>query len=1415
MSGKKRARGGRRVTVDAEVETSQRERVTYGAPSGTTTTTTTATATTTTEANGSARHGDSAAMERLFALGAGTVAGGGENDADDGLGVWLSESEFVVVGGGARGKSNAVGANGERGRLSVPVAPAWEESSAEKSPGGRRRRASRDGEERRRSEDLFEELLTNVERGAPARDSAPATMEVATTTTASAVNTRKEGDHTLALASMDPDWNDEDEDSQALIDAVTLAEKRAKMEKSASATTTQASNAVPSLSDITLDDGDDDDDLFAAAVDMAEKARDSRVESGTPSTATSPRKSPRKSAAVAACARTQSATARVKIEDGFMEDCKAELQKALEFAREEAEAETEILGTWFVESVASPRIGCVESLVLTKASGAKKTVVLKGYWRETLVSVGDSLILYCLPGVARKEDVAKDIVEVTDDGGVMIILFPAYLISATTIGNGMDCPRQSVLQQQLQTTWGDANEAATIGTIMHDLVEHALLVGSSRALVPMASKVKSVIESNVDNIFAIDSTEKKLQQRIDATIPGVESWANKLTAASRVPKLGRAKPGGNAQVRMNRKAAHDKLRRKCTVGVEASLDYNTSATLQVDDMIDIEELIWAPKLGLKGILDGVANAVIRQSKEDLPLPSVVPIELKTGKWKSVGHDAQVLFYNLMIGERYGKVSPFGVLHYTTDDNDDEGTSKIFTNKPANISALMQRRNHLAAMLRPTPEEAMQHNAPVPHGKARLGNGKLPKMQPQSWCERCFSQHECFSLHRALEGGDGETSELGNLFIGATSHLNQTHETAIRHWIHLIDLESSESLRKRATPWLPVELVNRRASDTYAIDDLAFVRESTQEKSAFVGDNHYYIFKPSSSVAESVLKRVGIADRVVLSRDKGLTVISRAQIIRISNDSGKVVIEMATERPLRRDTANNAMAPLPGSSEESALWRIDKDGASLTMAARTRGNVLALFTQTERAAIIRRRIIDLERPKFAPIGDHKRKIEVALKDLGFPLNDEQLLAVEKIVTAEDYVLVQGFPGAGKTAMLVAAVKALRAQGKSVLITSHTHSAIDNVFSRLPGVGVHEFMRIGDEVKVVDAVQEYRLGSKRWPCSNSDDLRKVSERAMVVGATCHAMGHAYFQRKMFDVVLIDESGQITLPSILPPLFAAKTFVLVGDHHQLPPLVKSKQAIAGGLGRSLLAMLCDAHPDMVTKLSSQYRMAEPLTRLPNILTYDGKLRCGTESVAKQLLSLAPLKDAFSCAPQWLAHVMNPANHTVFLDTSALGAAARETPKPYINEAEMDLVLTTVSALTTHGATSVCALSPFNAQVDAIKARLNGFKALSGDDAPRALTIDKAQGQDMDAVCISFVCSNDEAKVNVLLNDTSRFNVAITRAKKKLILIGNAETLRSSPVLARALEFYRAEGWIVPLTIEALDFTNFVLGTFEPSVL
>ena len=164
----------------------------------------------------------------------------------------------------------------------------------------------------------------------------------------------------------------------------------------------------------------------------------------------------------------------------------------------------------------------------------------------------------------------------------------------------------------------------------------------------------------------------------------------------------------------------------------------------------------------------------------------------------------------------------------------------------------------------------------------------------------------------------------------------------------------------------------------------------------------------------------------------MTTICRAQIMSITEGTDGFRALMSTERPLRLDNPR-INSSVTGSAKMDALWRIDKDGASLTMSARTRGNILALFGPAERSAVIRRRIVDLQRPAFSPSAAIKTKLERSLRDLPFPMNVEQIAAVEKIVTAEDYALVLGLPGAGKTATLVAAVKR-SALGKSVLITS---------------------------------------------------------------------------------------------------------------------------------------------------------------------------------------------------------------------------------------------------------------------------------------------------------------------------------------------------------------------------------------------
>jgi len=1360
-----------------------------------------------TSANGLAsKERSDAAMRRLFALGA--IDGDGARARGDGLRQWFSLGDFE-----REGKRTKANAPSERGGGTVNGNNDMEGDGT--SP-PMIARASVDNERRRAEDDGADvlEMLRNLEdslQSSPASgdralrsivgtEDANASLLIASASASFAVAPA------VTEAGIESAWSDDDDDdSQAMLDAISLAEKNKV--KNASRVQMDYTQPCSGASGVVFDEiicemGDDDELL--AALDIAEKARAEPKVVGP--TSASPRRSPRKKAAQVTPA---SEMARVTVKPEHKNSVKIEARaegaaakaEAEELEREETHAEAETLGTWNVESIkAGSHAGLTDAFVVKGAGGATKTISLKDEWQETPLAIGDSVRLYCVPGLSEKDVLSKDVIEVTRDGGILLVLYPTFLLSATMIGGAFKCLRRTALQTQVQYTWGDASEAATVGTIMHELTEAALLAAAGRNPEPIEITVERLIKAVTDQLFVIDFTEKQLKQRIDETIPGIQKWAEKLAALSRVAKVPRPTPGSNPMALMNRTNAVERLRNNCTAGIDVEVRKwkgASKATLQVDEIVDIEELIWAPKLGLKGIMDAVAAASMRKPNEAPPKPSIVPLELKTGKWQdAVEHGTQVLLYTLMIGERYGLASPWGVLHYTHGGG--EGESCIIHPTNMELGYVMQRRNLLAAALRPTVNDVtVVDDRPSKCGEARLGNAKLPKMEPSEWCERCFSNQECFALHRALEGGNGVTSGLGQMFDDATAHISRAHEDALRRWITLVDLEAAESLNKRATPWLPVELVLRRGG--FALDELHLVSEITEDLSN--GDSrHYYVFA-SPIATEGVLKRVEIADRLVLSRDGGLTAICRAQVINVTKSPSEVRITLSTERALRLVDPNDKREPLPGSAEPDALWRIDKDAAALTMSSRSRGNLVALFSSTERALRLRRCIIDLKAPSFAALGEHRQEIQRALKDLPFPMNAEQIAAVESIVTAEDYTLVLGLPGAGKTATLVAAVKALRAQGKSVLITSHTHSAIDNILARLPEVGITEFMRIGETPKVAPAVREYMLGSDRWHYSVTADLHKISEKALVVGATCYAMGQPYFQRKEYDVVLVDESGQITFPAIIPPLIMAKKFVLVGDHHQLPPLVVSKAAEAGGMNKSLFATLCDAHPGVVNDLALQYRMAEPLTRLPNVLTYGGKLRAGTEEIAKQMLTLNPPTGLLTSAPEWLTSVMDPARHVVFLDTSALGDRAYEAKSPMMNEAEALLVLAIIGAFVTRGVQpeKVCTLSPFNAQVDFIGARLRTTKSL---DAVESLTIDRAQGRDMDAVCISFVRSNPQRIAGELLNDRRRLNVALTRAKKKLVMVGSMDSLSSSPALLEAFAFLRGEGWIVPLPGDALDF-------------
>jgi DNA replication ATP-dependent helicase Dna2 len=316
----------------------------------------------------------------------------------------------------------------------------------------------------------------------------------------------------------------------------------------------------------------------------------------------------------------------------------------------------------------------------------------------------------------------------------------------------------------------------------------------------------------------------------------------------------------------------------------------------------------------------------------------------------------------------------------------------------------------------------------------------------------------------------------------------------------------------------------------------------------------------------------------------------------------------------------------------------------------------------------------------------------------------------------------------------------------------------------------------------------------------------------------------------VCIVDEAGQITLPATLGPLLRARSFVLVGDPHQLPPLVTSKAADEAGLSTPLFQRLAQAHPASVTALPVQYRMAEDIQALPNALVYDGKLRCGNEHVATQTLALKCFargpaskeeeeeqekEDASprrACAKPvgaipgvvgadaatWLLqHVLDPTRRVVFLDTTHVFARFQETAHEDVvcNEGEARLLLALAATLAVHGGLAQKALgviSPYNRQVNTVRRLMDA----QGLREVECLTVDKAQGRDKECVLVSFVRANEERQPGKLLADVRRVNVALTRAKAKLVMVGHAATLKKLPLFEKLLDECQKRKWVVDVS-------------------
>lgn len=1006
------------------------------------------------------------------------------------------------------------------------------------------------------------------------------------------------------------------------------------------------------------------------------------------------------------------------------------------------------------------------------------TCVVRDAWAESAAPLepGDCMMVLS-PRVERGPTGQAILVVDACDG--LLVTHPHVLLSGSRVGASFPCPRRSVLQESVKYPEGDRTAAIT-GTMLHELFQGVIAEGVDAAdLEVIAMNACMITQRNSEQLHAAGVTTKDVLEKMQRHYHPIADWTQTFLAPDRRPM----------PVDFGARSGPDGFR--------------------VERVADIEESVHSARLGLKGQVDATLYGQVmpappgqaaRQGRRGAAAPGprnmVMPLEFKTGKPKHDEHRAQVILYSLMLQERYGAAAPpDGVLLYSNPPS-----MRGVRPSRGDVIALMCRRNLLATKLRPG---------------AGVALALPPVAGSEIACRWCRSQPECMVSHAVFEEGGPESSGVPGIYNKQAAHLADAEKAFVRHWITLIEMEAKGD-GDGAVNMLPWTMPPgpRSEGGLRLLADNSPGDGGLQGSDRMLGGRYVYTFMRHAATVSSSQSSGGGAAALRCNLSDGDYIMVSAQPPRgaaIPMLSGLVrgvpgtTITVALRRPL-------TAAP-GGPKREHTEWRIDRQLSGPIGVPTMRGNIMRLVApggtpDGDTAARLRQLVVHLRAPSFAPPLPVYSPEAISQQAWASSLNEDQLRAVGHVMRTEEYSLVQGMPGTGKSATIAACIRALVLSGKRVLLTCHTHSAVDQLLERLlaPGDGL-PVLRVGREERVSEKVRPHTLAAVS---GDPAKLAAIVERARVVACTCLGAADDFFARQRFDVCMVDEAGQLSLPIILGPLLLARRFVLVGDLNQLPPLVKSEAARERGLGTSLFETLARAQPTAVVALSLQYRMAADIMHLANTLVYEGRLRCGSEEVAGGRLRLQLPPPPPGGLPEWLKAVTDADRRVVFLDTTPLGEKAFEQDKrekvageegraekgrgERLNTTEVAVVASSLHHLRAAGLErgEAVVITPYRAQEEAIAQRLaadgsNGFAEV--------ITVDKSQGRDCACVVVSFVRANAMRRARGLLSDWRRVNVLLTRAQRKLVLVGCAHTLASEPLAERLLALCRDRGQVVPV--------------------
>ena len=456
--------------------------------------------------------------------------------------------------------------------------------------------------------------------------------------------------------------------------------------------------------------------------------------------------------------------------------------------------------------------------------------------------------------------------------------------------------------------------------------------------------------------------------------------------------------------------------------------------------------------------------------------------------------------------------------------------------------------------------------------------------------------------------------------------------------------------------------------------------------------------------------------------------------------------------------------------------------------------------------------------------HQKAETFSFQPLHFPyLNKTQEEAVNRVLWAKDVAIVHGPPGTGKTTTLVEAIYETLRREPQVLVCAQSNMAVDWISEKLVDRGV-PVLRIGNPTRVNDkmlsftyerrfeshpdydqlwairkAIRELRSHRKRGDDKYHQKMERLKDRAneleirinaqlfseaRVIACTLVGSAHRLLDGQKFGTLFIDEAAQALEAACWIPIRRCSRVILAGDHCQLPPTVKSIAALKAGLGKTLMERIVENKPEVVTLLKMQYRMNEEIMHFSSDWFYGNQVESAPEVKYRSILDL-------DLPMTWV----DTSQFSDISENSDISFKEEFVGESFgrINKAEAELTLLALQQYfekigktrILNDRLDVGVISPYRAQVQYLRKLLRKreyfkpFRHLISVN-----TVDGFQGQERDIIVISLVRSNDEGQIG-FLRDLRRMNVAITRARMKLIILGDAQTMTHHPFYRKLYEY------------------------------